>query len=485
MKLLILGIDGGDERIVRAMPMPFLHSLLDTGEKLELKEDLWSRGWAEMLSGHAGRETGAFYSKPVMDGSHTFTQRFRSGDFTENPKIVPLWQAMASLGHSTGFMNVPSTFPAPKIRNGFFVSGAGGGLSQKGMGNIPEGVTYPGEINPLIQKNKYIFDIRLKSSGIRDIDIFFDSLPNMVNRRTSLYLELFQKYNPSMGFIAYMGLCRVQYFAMSEIEALIASKCQPANPVQKKIVDFYRQFDAEMCRLFEALNPRHFILTADHGQAPYLYNINVNAFLKKAGFLTETPQSHSVRKNIKNGLKTGLRAVISEAARYKLFQNRLNPSAPPKIVPEWSSTHAFGARYVPGIYINDSRFNGPVKPAEAENIVKRLIDIFNQSETTKKHGLKATPYRQCFPAAYCNALLPDIWIEHPDTYFFVEHGPFVDANRDYGPIKSLWQVTRDMFTGIKGSYPLVYHDSGLSDYINEKESNNLTAIYHMTLRSMA
>jgi predicted AlkP superfamily phosphohydrolase/phosphomutase len=484
MKLLILGIDGGDERIVRAMPMPFLHSLLDTGEKLELKEDLWSRGWAEMLSGQTGRETGAFYNKPELNGSHAFTQRFRSGDFTENPKIVPLWQAMASLGHSTGFMNVPSTFPAPKIRNGFFVSGAGGGLSQKGVGSIPEGVTYPGEINPLIQRNKYIFDIRLKSSGIRDIDIYFDSLASMVNRRTSLYMELHQKHQSSMGFVAYMGANRVQNIAMSEIEALIASKCQPANPVQKKIVDFYRQFDAEMRRLFEALNPRHFILSADHGQAPYLYNINVNAFLKQAGFLKETPQPHSVRKHIKNGVKTGLRAVIPEAARYKLFQNRLNPPAPPKIVPEWSSTHAFGARYVPGIYVNDSRFNGPVKSAEAENLVKKLIDIFNQSETAKKHGLKAVPYRQYFPNAYCNALLPDIWIEHPDTYFFVEHGPFVAANRDYGPIKSLWQVTRDLFTGIKGAHPLVCHDSGLSDYIEKNDPTDLTAVYYLALRSM-
>lgn len=232
MKLLILGIDGGDERIVQAMSMPFLHSLLDSGIKLDLQEDLWSRGWAEMLSGHTGRETGAFYSKPVLDGSHEFTQRFRSEDFSKNLKVTPLWEAIEELGHSIGFMNIPSTFPAPRVKQGFFISGAGGGLSQKSAGKVPEGLAFPTEISKSIVAKEYIFDIRLMSSGIRDIDTYFDSLASMTSRRTSLYLELAQKHKPSAGFAAYMGLCRLQNVAMSEVEALIANSCQPACPVQ-------------------------------------------------------------------------------------------------------------------------------------------------------------------------------------------------------------------------------------------------------------
>jgi len=485
IKLLIVGIDGGDERIVRAMPMPFLQSFLGNNALLELKEDLWSRGWAEMLSGFTGRETGAFYSKPVLNGSHDFTQRFRSEDFLQNPKIIPLWTALEKLGHSIGFMNVPSTFPAPELNNGFFVSGAGGGLAQKGLGNVPHGVASSDDIGEILLKNEYVFDIRLKSSGIHNIDLYFDLLKAMVHRRTSAYLHLAKKKMISAGFLAYMALSRVQYVAMSEVEALIANGCQPANRIQQKIIELYMLFDMELRRLFEELDPKHFIVTADHGQAPFLHTVNVNTFLQQTGHLQVIRRKEELTRQGKNTIKAGLRRVVPEEIRFRLFKNKLNPSAPLKVIPDWQKTLAFGARYVPGIFINDARFNGPVKDIDrAKALVKEIVDALNGSHEAKRHGFNAHPYRQCYPEAFRRDLLPDIWIDHPDTCFFTECGQFIDKNHNYGPIKSLWQVTGDIFTGIKGSCPLVFTDKELLSHIEEKDPKDLTALYYLALRAM-
>ena len=51
MELLIIGIDGGDERIIRGMDMPFLQSLIEKSHSRKLTEDIYSRGWAEIMTG--------------------------------------------------------------------------------------------------------------------------------------------------------------------------------------------------------------------------------------------------------------------------------------------------------------------------------------------------------------------------------------------------------------------------------------------------
>ena len=52
MKLLIIGIDGGDKRIIEAFNMPFVQKIIQENEAPELTLDLMSRGWAEMLTPH-------------------------------------------------------------------------------------------------------------------------------------------------------------------------------------------------------------------------------------------------------------------------------------------------------------------------------------------------------------------------------------------------------------------------------------------------
>ena len=157
MELLILGIDAGDEKIISAMNMPYLKTIMQHCISYETNEDLSSRGWAEMLSGKNGRETGAFYAKPKLDGTRECTLSFDTHDYENNSNLLPLWKLINNCGKTIGFMNIPTTKYAPII-DGFFVSGAGGGLA--GVDGIPEEFCYPKEVAPYLNEKGYVIEDR-------------------------------------------------------------------------------------------------------------------------------------------------------------------------------------------------------------------------------------------------------------------------------------------------------------------------------------
>lgn len=148
---------------------------------------------------------------------------------------------------------------------------------------------------------------------------------------------------------------------------------------------------------------------------------------------------------------------------------------------------AFGARYVPGIYINDvDRFGGPVGTEEkTKALIEEIIYHFNSLGSAQEHCLKARPYRERYSDAYYSDVLPDIWIDHPDTVFFEGEGDFISANRAYRPITSFECVDRDMYTGIKGKQPLLCVDSKTASYLKKKDPMNLTVAYKVIERIMS
>lgn len=481
MKLLTIGIDGGDRRIIEAMPMPALHSILDENTCIELKEDLWSRGWAEILSGCHGRETGAFYTKPLLDGTHAATQAYKCSDY-EKSNITPFWKKLNNMGYRVGLMNVPTMMPAPEV-DGFAVSGGGAGSSASGAAYIPEHGCFPKSIKPLLVEKKYILDIRFTASKIKEIDIYFSELILMAETRTKVFLELCRRYDPQFGFIAYMPFNRVQNLAMSEIEALMNSKCCPNNRIQEKILDFYAKMDNIIERLVRELSNENIMLVSDHGQSPKHYTLNMNSWLKENGFQYKRERSKKAISKatgiIKSFFPKSVRLKIQSAA----------PSLKEKVGiglnVDWAKTTAFGIRYVPGIYINDrDRFNGKIENHEAENLIKKIIEKFNRNSLAKQHNLHAVPYRKINAGAKHEALLPDIWIEHPDDYFFEQEGDFLHFNENYKEIKDFAGIHEDMFTGIKGRHPLLCVNKELSKLVDPKDDRDLTLAHKLIVRGV-
>ena len=481
MKLLVVGIDGGDKRIVDSMDMPRLQAILKEGICLDITEDLWSRGWTEILCGTHSRETGAFYSKPKLDGSHNFMQGFGIDAYKNNQSIVPIWTWLSEQGYKVGFMNIPTTMPAPEV-NGFFVSGAGGGVGK--IEAIPPDVCFPEQIKNELIKLDYILDTRFVSSGIRKADIFLERLQKMQKKRTDAFISLCKKYSPKFGFLAYMGNTRIQYLAMSEIEPLVGNMRSHQNNFQRGILDLYKCLDESIGLMIDELQPEHVMIVSDHGAAPYLHSVNANDFLVKINMQRQiqtakrTSQSflRTFARFVPSVIKQGIKKTVPQVDAITVRSNI-----------DWDKTVAFGARYVSGIYINDwERFKGPVSDEKAaDTLSQSIVDEFNATKEAKKNNLSARLYRKFHKNSKCSALLPDVWIDHPDTVFFEGHGRFVSPNKAYGPIKTLRNINRDIYTGVKGEKPIFCIDNKMSRYIKKNDTKDLTVVYKMIQRVMS
>lgn len=477
MKTLIIGIDGGDLEVFKKMKMRFLESVNLAKESYILEEDLWSRGWAEILSGKHGLDSGAFYNKPLLDGSYGFTQKYNTLDYETNPDITPLWQKLNESGLKIGFMNIPTTMPAPKV-DGFFVSGAGGGMSKDAEGVVSENACYPKEIKYKLECLGYIMDTRFMSSGIKNISQFSDRLCKMLEKRTEAFIELNYEYNVDVGFVSYMGISRMMYLAYSEFINLLDNFNSPKNEIQTKFIELYQTLDKTIRRLLSALNPSNIIYVSDHSHALRKYNINLNAFLADNGYQNKINLSvfrqlrpkfiNSIKPYIPNHIKSKLSKTIKRSVNNK-----------------HAESIAFGERAVSGIYINSSKiFNTNV--IDNEKVIDEIIDKFNQNGEAKKLGLSARKYLESHNRVFSDHA-PDIWIEHPDEVFYVSKGKFIQENKaikEKITNKTLKKVTTDIYTGIKGRHPLCIVITKSNLDVNEvfSQKKDLTAIYDLVVR---
>lgn len=479
MKTLIIGIDGGDDRIFSGFEMPFYQKLKESLVTLSVVEDLWSRGWAEMLTGKHGSETGAFYQKPTLDGSHAFTQSFGLRDIRKNKQITPIWELLNDRGYTVGLMNIPTTGPAP-VLDGFLVSGAGGGAGA--LTGIPEDSCYPNCIAKDLEELDYILDTRFVYSGIKDEELFFERLIKMQERRTEAFIRLVEKHKVDFGFVALMATTRLQYLGMSEIESFLSMngmselsiRGSNLSSFQHRLLLAYRSLDACIERLVNELNPDSLMLVADHGASPYKYKANIESFLVETGMLVKS----------KNASVYDLGARVSSNRISEGIRRRVGRVFPTlSELKDWRKTYAFGNRYISGAYVNDKRFGGIVSDAEVSHIVKCLCDEFNSSLEACQFEMQAFPYREQFERSDYSDFLPDVWIDKPDCIFFEGDGDFIAENPSYGPVYDLNLVDRDVHSGIKGRHPICMASGELTDVLTSDDAMNLTTIYKMVERS--
>lgn len=465
MKQLIIGIDGGDLEIFNKFEMPFLHSLIENNKSIKLEEDLLSRGWVEIISGKHARENKSFYIMPKLDGTHDFTLNYSYKDLKENNDgDLLIWELAEKKNLKVGIMNVPTTYPAPKV-NGFFVSGAGGGLySVKG---IPREMCDSEKTLDILKKKEYIIDLRFKPSGIEDIDILFKKLEEMLLKRTESFIDLSKKENPELAFLVFRAPSVIFYLAMSEIE-------YKYNKIwNNKMEHFFELFDDNLKKIFNELNPENFIITADHGMVSQKYHANYNVFLQKYGYL---------KKNIR----------IMDYAWYfikKILIPILNllgfhyfETSPGKI--NWEKTKVFGDWYSNGLYINDKkRFNGSVLEESINKTVEKVCQDLNNCPEARKYNLKAFSYREKYKEYKFYDWLPDIWIDTPDEIFnFGQNKNFINKNPWFGKIRNLKHIPSSMFTGIKGRRPICIMNENLARLIENNDARDLTLIYKITDR---
>lgn len=481
MKLFVLGIDGGDREVLQLFDMPFLNSLLEDHVNIKVTEDLFSRGWVEIYTGYHGRDTGAFYVRPEANGTHSFSKTFRLTEATSNPGVVPIWELANKRGYRCGFMNIPTTNPAPEV-DGFFVSGSAGGGGTGGVvSDLPDHMAESANTLETLRSLSYVSDIRvIPTSHYSSLSAFFSALKEMVRVRTDAYLVLAKQHKPDFGFVAYRALTVVQYIAMSEIRmcnGLSGTGHDWVSAWKNELHGFYSFFDAQVERLFDTLDPQHFLIVSDHGAVPYLNRIDANHLLRKNDFQSFEIDWNWTAKNL-------IKAAMPFVSR---FRAAVSSGIVRRRMPH-AKTFAFShSWYIPGIYLNDKRrFGGPVKEgAEQERLVDDICRIVNENEEAKTHGVTAQPYRARYLDARYSDYLPDVWLDKPDTMFPFRSDAFVTENPWYGPVASVNGLPMSIYTGLKGRHPLLCCDQATANAADASDDRNLTLAYKLINRILA
>lgn len=478
MKLLVIGYDGGDSRVIEGMKTSFFSERFAQDISHQTNEDMWSRGWVEMMTGLHGRETLAFNELPLLDGSHKFTLSYSWKQMLDNPDARPIWDMLNERGVRTGFMNVPTTSPAPK-NDGFFVSGSGGGINA--VFGVPREMCDSDETAAFLNKHGYIVDIRRTSSDYNDLEEFFTGLEKMVSVRGKCFVELCKERKVDFGFLAFRAHVEVQNFAMYEVQQVLESVRKEGGDsegeerlIQKLVKRFYRHCDRVTREIVEALEPEHVIYTGDHGGEVYKYQANADVFLEKHGFRKSSPVGQSAKKAtgalMSSGIGKWVRGIVKKMPRS--LKDRAQGTS-------WSGTKAFGNHYIPGIYLNDSRFNGPVDDSERDALVDEICRLFNADSEAKKYEMTARPYRREHAHAHFNDALPDIWIDRPDEIFFTNRGAgLVTPNPNLGPIEGWPEKGKDFHTGVKGRNALLLTSASLEPFFAE-DMTSVTAVYQI------
>jgi predicted AlkP superfamily phosphohydrolase/phosphomutase len=467
MKQLIIGIDGGTREIFERMPMPFLHERMAAYFGPELEIDLLSRGWAEQISGTYAHTQKGFYVFPQLDGSRDFLFKYSLQDMLSHEDVAPIWDVVLNAGAKVGVMNIPTTFPAPEV-DGFFVSGAGGGLNK--VDGVPKEMCYPNDVAKSLEDLNYVVDIRLGTSTYDSISSILDDLMKMAEIRTEAFLTLCQQKKPDFGFIAFRHLSVLLYLGMSEISSILGLQTDLPHVAisevwKRRLKPFFAHFDSLLKRIVEELQPTHLIFSSDHGMGATCEYMNPNAFLREQGF-----QKVSIR------VGPSIRRVGGALRRLQ------KPSLLTNI--DSFNTEAFSDWYSSCIYINDAdRFGGPVTNSEIDSVVDRICEAFNQHPEVRQRGMRCEPYRRRFQSSRYYQELADIRIIHKQSVFVSSaNGPFFSKNPGYAQVEDFSNVKGGMHSGNKTMYPFFITDPQTANLIKDGDPTDLTLVYKLTER---
>ncbi len=474
MKLLVIGLDGVDRRLIEHFDMPFLQGLLAEHQVLPLKEDLWSRGWTKMLSGLPGTATGAFYEQPALNGKPQFTQSFGSKNYPQGAGKKALWAEVDALGKRAAWLNLPTMMPAPAL-NGVVLGGAGGGFSPEAR--IPAAACHPPDLQRMMINEGMIWETRFVVSGIRHADLFFERCTEALWRRVRIYVEMVKRNGAfDLGFFVQKEPVVIANIFMYSIEQLMA-KGKAYAAVHYLLNQFYSNLDDTLRYVFDELGPQHVMVVSDHGMAPFKKTLNFNVILEEIGVLQHLDPPPPPR-----GFLTRVKGRFAHEVR-DAAGVRAVPKLPATRRVDHAKSQAFAHYYVPGIFLNDERFGGAGRnAADTAALTARICDAFNAHPSAKSAQLTARPFRSLHQEAPAQALLPELWVDHPEDCFPEQQGAAVAANPYYRDWTDMTGLTRDIGSGKKSSAALcVVAPEFLGGIDPERKDLDLTVVHELVL----
>jgi predicted AlkP superfamily phosphohydrolase/phosphomutase len=317
-KALIIGIDGVPHDLLVGMiekgAMGGLAAALKAGHathrmKASLPE-ISSVSWTSFMTGVNPGEHGIFGFTHLQPFSYRL--HFTS---SKDIKAPTFWQTLSKKDSvkKTLILNLPSTYPAFPIE-GLLVSGFVAVDFEKAV--------YPPSYVPLLKKMNYMIDVEAEKAR-KDKSALYQDILQSLSIRQETALALFDREPWDLALVCVTETDRLHHFFFDEKDTETFDRV-------------YRKIDEMISALYQAAQAKWggeflFLVLSDHGFCLQKQEVNLNAYLRRAGMLTLDP-----RKEYYEKIASGTSAFAMDPGRIYVHDEKRFPRGHVKLsqVPE-------------------------------------------------------------------------------------------------------------------------------------------------------
>jgi predicted AlkP superfamily phosphohydrolase/phosphomutase len=274
---VMLGLDGVSvdmlETLMADGTMPNLAELSSAGRLGRMASsvpEVPSVAWTSTLTG----------ASPGVHGIFGFTDigsRYKPHLSTmTDVRTAPLWEDWNARGLKTAFLNVPSTYPAPKRINGIVVSGFPSIDVRK--------ASSPRSLALDLLRDGYRVDVRAQLAH-EDTELFFDDLMVTLDARQAAWRKLWSLESWDLFFHVITGTDRLLHFFYAAFEDV-------NHPHYADFRAYFSRVDECVGEIREAQRKAGggpFFVLSEHGFGPLRQEIMTNGVLEELGFFSADP----------------------------------------------------------------------------------------------------------------------------------------------------------------------------------------------------
>ena len=423
MKALIIGIDGGNWRVLRReiSHLRTLRKIIKLGSYGVLRSTIppvTLPAWPSMITGY----------NPAKHGVVGFTDKYLRPKSFKDLKKITFWEILGFKGYKSLIVNVPMTYP-PRLLNGVLIPGMG--MPQE---NIK---TYPKELLEFLKEIRYIVEAPV--DVVRRLSTSYAALKELLNIEkvhTEVFLDLNDRGNFDLGFIVYRATDIVQHMVWSQ---------------KHKILNTYRNIDHMIEKIIKECSPEMVFIVSDHGFRDYNQMFSIVKYLEEKGLvkykkLSTLGDVYKKRSNFSllDMFSTIIRKleVNPEDIPYFLLQalRKVVPSGVRDVLTptremDPKSSIAYAHWYHFGVCINEDLVGGDLYEKLRNDLIKDLISLKDDLGRPIFKWVKRR--EEVYDGEYAH-LLPDIMFE-TNEWIFVSGGRWARK-----PIEKYYSYQHDL-----------------------------------------
>jgi predicted AlkP superfamily phosphohydrolase/phosphomutase len=271
-RVFLLGLDGTPYGLMQDLfAKGVLKNLAEIAGKGTLCQmsttipDVSSVAWTTFMTGVNPGRHGVFGFVDLKPG--TYTNYFPNATHIRSPC---LWHLLGKEGKRSIIVNMPSTYPAQEL-NGTLISGF--------VAIDLERATYPKSLVPWLKKIDYRLDVDA-SKARTEKDKFIEDLNTSLANREKAFHKLMLEEPWDLFAAIVTGTDRLHHFLWDAYE-------DPDSPYHGAFLDYYRNIDAMVGRLYETLEGETtFLALSDHGFGRLRRDVYINRWLEEQGYLS-------------------------------------------------------------------------------------------------------------------------------------------------------------------------------------------------------